>query len=68
MKLGFSLIIKGDERLESKLKHAIEDNPRLHVELIEAFTAAVVRKLSITNEDNISIESFRAAKIEEGKP
>lgn len=68
MKLGFSLIIKGDERLESKLKQAIEGNPRLHVELIEAFTAAVVRKLNIKNEDNISIESFRAARIEEENP
>lgn len=65
MKLGFSLILEGDDRLEAKLKQAIEGNPRLHVELVEAFTAAVVKKLSIKNEDNISIVNFRAARIEE---
>jgi hypothetical protein len=65
MRLAFTLVIKGDKRLEEKLRYAIENNHRLHTELIENFLAAIVRKLNIKTEDDISIENFKAGILPE---
>ena len=67
MKLAFTLVIKGDERLEAKLKKAIHENYRLHTDLIEGFLAPIVRKLNIKDDDNIAIEDFKAQIIDESK-
>ena len=60
MKMHFILVVSGEKSLKDKLDDAIRTNSDLHKEMIQDFYLSVVKRLKITEEDNLTIEKFRA--------
>jgi len=67
MRMQFVLGIKGNDSIEKKFETAIKENKNLHMQLIQAFSQAVLVSLNLKEEDDVTVESFRAEKIVEGK-
>lgn len=65
MKMQFTMVLQGKETLENKFKEAIQDNPQIHMELIRGMAQIVMLAFRLKEEDGISVESFRASKVEE---
>lgn len=63
MKLKFTLVMAGKDTLEKKFEDAIEKNPALHMDIIRSFGQAIMLALRLNEADEITIESFRAAKL-----
>jgi len=63
MKMHFTLIIDGEDSLEAKFKKAVEENPNLHMDLINVFTHAVMKSLKLDQTDKITVTQFKAAKL-----
>ena len=63
MKYQFIFTVDGDD-LQSKLEKAIEDNPKLHLDFLGAFSQGLIKSLKIQGDDNITIEGFKAVKVE----
>lgn len=65
MKMHFQIVIKGQDTLEQKFKKAVDENPTLHMDVIRSFAQTIMLALRLKEEDNISVESFRAGKVDE---
>lgn len=65
MKMQFTMVLQGKETLEDKFKEAIQHNPQIHMDLIRGMAQIIMLGLRLNEEDGISVESFRASKIEE---
>lgn len=65
MKYGFNIVIKGLDSLEKKFDETLKNNPNLHMDLIRAFAQTVLIAFRLNEDDNITVEHFRAGKIEE---
>jgi hypothetical protein len=63
MKMQFVLGVQGNDSLEKKFETAIKENKELHMQLIKSFAHAVITALSLTEEDNLTIYSFRAHPV-----
>jgi hypothetical protein len=66
MRMQFVLGIKGDDSIEQKFEKAIKENKNLHMQLIQSFGQAVLLVLRLGEEDNVTIDNFRAEKLVEG--
>ena len=67
MRMQFILGIKGNDSIEKKFEKAIEENKDLPKQLIHAFAQAVLVSFNLKEEDNVTVESFRAEKFIEGQ-
>lgn len=65
MKMQFTIVLKGEEVLEKKFQKAIEEKPELNVHLVSAFGQILALAFGFAHSDNVCIESFRAAKVDE---
>lgn len=65
MKMHFTIVINGNDTLEKKFHEQVESNKNLHLGLIRCFSQSIMLALHLDESDNISIESFVAAKIPE---
>jgi len=63
MKMQFVLGIQGNASIEKKFDTAIKENKELHMQLIKSFAHAVITALNLTEEDDLTIYSFRAHPV-----
>lgn len=68
MKMQFVLGVQGNDSIEKKFDTAIKENKELHMQLIKSFAHAVITALNLTEEDNLTIYSFRAHPVIESVP
>ena len=66
--MEFKLLVRGSESLKKKFEDSVKQNPALHMDLIRSFGQTVMLALRLNQEDNISIDGFRAGEISEDKP
>jgi hypothetical protein len=63
MRMQFVLGIKGKDSIEKKFEKAIKENKNIHMQLIQAFSQAVLVSLNLKEDDDVTVESFRAEMI-----
>lgn len=68
MKMQFNLIINGNESLGKKFEKEITTNANLNMDLVRSFGQTIMLAFRLSEEDQISIESFRAGRINEEIP
>ena len=65
MKIQFSMTIKGEDIIYEKFVKTIESHPTVQMDLIKAFAQTIMMAFRLNAEDNVTIESFRAGRVQE---
>jgi hypothetical protein len=65
MKMHFTIVINGKDSLEKKFEEQVNSNKDLHMGMIRCFAQTIMLALHLDQSDDISVESFIAAKIPE---
>jgi len=65
MKMHFTMVLNGEYSMDHKFKEALAKNPELHMELIQGMFHVLMMCFGWRQTDNITVESFRAGKMEE---
>lgn len=68
MKLSFEIIIGGNESLRKKFLDSVQNNPQLSNELINYMAQGIMWGLHLREEDEITVNGFRAREVTEEAP
>lgn len=65
MKMQFNLVINGADSMEAKFQKCFQENPNLTMDLVRSFGQIVMMAFRLDQSDNVTVEGFRAGKIDD---
>jgi hypothetical protein len=60
--IEFKMIFEGEESFKNKFEKALQDNDKLHIQIMTSFGHAIMNHLKLDDTDNVRIVGFRAGE------
>lgn len=68
MRMQFTITLKGEDTIDQKFRKSLTEHPTIQMDLIRAFSQALMMAFRLDDSDKVIIDSFKGGRIPDEQP